>query len=59
MKKILKFIFCKLLKIHKYKNQMNDGLYADGWSEFYRCELCKRTKKKYMTWDDYEEKEVE
>ena len=59
MKKILRFIFCKLLKIHKYTNEMNEGLYAEGWNEFYRCKLCGRIKTKYMIWNDYEEKEVE
>ena len=49
MNRILRFIFCKLLKIHRYINQMSDGLYAEGWDEFYQCELCGRIKNKYMS----------
>lgn len=51
---VLKFIFCKLLKIHRYDNQMNAGLYAEGWDEFYMCELCGDIKKMHMNEEEYE-----
>lgn len=54
VKTMLKFIFCKLLKIHIYDNQMNSGLYAEGWDEFYMCKLCGQVKKTYMDEVKYE-----
>lgn len=51
---ILKSIFCRLLKIHRYDNQMNAGLYAEGWDEFYMCKLCSNIKKRHMNGEEYE-----
>ena len=51
MKKVCKFIFCKLLKIHKFENCMNGRLYSEGWDAFYRCKYCDAIKKKFMDKD--------
>lgn len=41
----------KLLHIHFWHNEMNTGLYAEGWDEFYRCR-CGAIKRKYMNKDE-------
>ncbi len=48
MKEILKLIFCKVLKKHKYKDEMSFGMSCEGWDEFYICKFCGKTKGKYM-----------
>lgn len=45
MKKLFMFIFCKLLKKHRYINEMCESLYAEGWDKFYRCKYCGKIKK--------------
>lgn len=48
MKVICKFIFCKLLKIHRYKNEINSNMISEGVDEFKRCVFCGNTIIKYM-----------
>ncbi len=51
MNNVFKFIVCKLLKIHKFENQMCNALYNEGWDEFYICKYCNAIKKKYIDKD--------
>ena len=46
MKKILKKLF-KIIHIHIWHNNMNEGLYAEGFNSFYRCR-CGAIKSEYM-----------
>lgn len=47
--KILKLIFCNLLKIHKFDDVMGPSLYSEGWDEYKECRYCGKTVGKYYS----------
>lgn len=48
MKKLCEVIFCKLLKIHWYKSEINSNMMSEGVDEFKKCVFCGDTVIKYM-----------